>query len=111
MTPAASLYRQRIGRRADRAGDRDRRRHEHEFVDAVGSAILGEILDVERSVRWKTNATSDNKHHDAPSHAFILFSNARTVVRADTVPLAIALWRVRMWEGEGFEESKWHAKE
>src|SRR5467141_4121924 len=36
-----------IGRRAYRAGDRDRRRDEHELVDLVGQAVLGQILEIE----------------------------------------------------------------
>ncbi|KAI0921358.1 hypothetical protein AcW2_006352 [Taiwanofungus camphoratus] len=40
------------------------------------------------------------------SHAFLLFSDAATLLRADTVPLAIALWRVRMWEDAGWEGSQ-----
>lgn len=32
------------------------------------------------------------------SHAFFIYSDGSTVKRADTVPLAIALWRLRMWE-------------
>lgn len=32
------------------------------------------------------------------SHAFLVYSDGSTVKRADTVPLAIALWRLRMWE-------------
>ena len=34
------------------------------------------------------------------SHAFLVYSDGSTVKRADTVPLAIALWRLRMWEME-----------
>ncbi|KAH9938535.1 uncharacterized protein B0H18DRAFT_1112679 [Fomitopsis serialis] len=37
------------------------------------------------------------------SHAFLLRSNAKTLLRADTVPLAVALWRLRMWEGQGWD--------
>lgn len=37
------------------------------------------------------------------SHAYLLFSDKHTVLRTDTVPLAIALWRVRMWEGGGWD--------
>ena len=37
------------------------------------------------------------------SHAFLLRSNAATLLRADTVPLAIALWRLRLWEGQGWD--------
>lgn len=32
------------------------------------------------------------------SHAFLIYSDGSTIKRADTVPLAIALWRLRMWE-------------
>lgn len=73
---------------------------------------LCEILDVERTARWKRRIFFDKgQREDAPSHAFVLISSARTVLRADTVPIAIALWRVRMWEGGGFDESSWQAKE
>jgi len=37
------------------------------------------------------------------SHAFLLYSDENTSRRVDTVPAAIALWRVRMWEGAGWE--------
>lgn len=37
------------------------------------------------------------------SHAFLLCSDPTTVQRGDSVPLAIALWRVRMWEGGGWD--------
>src|ERR1035441_7478829 len=47
MTASRALDRQRVDSRADRAGDRDRRRHEHELVDLVGGAIVGELLEIE----------------------------------------------------------------
>lgn len=34
------------------------------------------------------------------SHAFLLCSSAETLARADAVPLAVALWRLRVWSGE-----------
>src|SRR6266540_1379629 len=37
----------RVGGRPDRAGNRDRRRDEQEFVNFVGGAVLGELLHVE----------------------------------------------------------------
>ncbi|KZT12834.1 uncharacterized protein LAESUDRAFT_808363 [Laetiporus sulphureus 93-53] len=40
---------------------------------------------------------------DKGSHAFLLCSDEKTIMRADTVPLAIALWRIRIWEGAGWE--------
>src|SRR5262249_50124216 len=46
-TGDALCDRQRVGGRADRAGDWDRRRHEHELVDLVGGAVLAEVLEIE----------------------------------------------------------------
>jgi len=51
----------------------------------------------------KTNETSSSRRDQKSSHAFLIRSNAKTLSRADTVPLAIALWRVRIWEGEGWD--------
>src|SRR6185437_13283906 len=41
------LDRQRIDRRADCAGDRNRRRDEQEFIDLVGGAVVRELLELE----------------------------------------------------------------
>ncbi|KAL6309745.1 hypothetical protein BKA93DRAFT_850097 [Sparassis latifolia] len=38
------------------------------------------------------------------SHAFLLCSDESTLLRADVAPLAMALWRVRMFEGGGWDE-------
>jgi hypothetical protein len=88
-------------------------------------ALLSRVLDAERRARWRENARrvaggleltssapadksdsrgNNTKGDQKASHAFLLRSNARTVMRADTVPLAVALWRIRMWEGQGWEE-------
>jgi hypothetical protein len=57
------------------------------------------------------NKPKEIKTDDKSSHAFLLCSHASTVKRADTVPLAIALWRVRMWEGYGWGESgRWEVR-
>src|SRR6266508_621984 len=45
--PRTSLDRQRVGRRADRAGDRDRGSDEQELVDFILGAVLGEVGQVE----------------------------------------------------------------
>ena len=37
-------------------------------------------------------------------HAFLVCSDEETLLRGDTVPLAIALWRIRIWE-QGLEDS------
>ncbi|KIK96954.1 hypothetical protein PAXRUDRAFT_825441 [Paxillus rubicundulus Ve08.2h10] len=70
---------------------------------------LCKLLDRERHFRGMCSA-SDKGHGEFKhakgdkkgSHAFLLTSNVQTVRRADTVPLAIALWRLRMWEGDAF---------
>src|SRR5689334_1652931 len=58
ITHHSSLDGLRIDRRADRAGDRQRRPDEHELVDLVLRAVVGEILQV------KDLAHSDADHRD-----------------------------------------------
>lgn len=48
----------------------------------------------------KTRAKGDQK----ASHAFLLCSSVETLARADAVPLAVALWRLRVWNGEPWTE-------
>ena len=78
---------------------------------------LCKLLMVERRARWRQHgpvSTSKSvegrpatrRPNKVPSPAFLLRSGAETVLRADTVPLAIALWRLRMWEGDSWERSK-----
>src|SRR4029079_19668210 len=47
MTASPSFDRQRIDRRTDRPGDRDRRRDEQELISLVGGAILAQFLQLE----------------------------------------------------------------
>ncbi|KII94669.1 hypothetical protein PLICRDRAFT_148733 [Plicaturopsis crispa FD-325 SS-3] len=61
-----------------------------------GRSSASDPLAEENADRW---ARGDQK----ASHAVLLCSNADTTKRVDSVPLAIALWRVRMWEGGGWE--------
>ncbi|KAI5119517.1 hypothetical protein M0805_002453 [Coniferiporia weirii] len=69
---------------------------------------LCEALNVERSARWKEHKRTDKTLRDEKSsHAFVVFSSAQTVTRADSAPLAVALWRVRMWEGGGWGDCSW----
>lgn len=61
--------------------------------------------------RQKTQATPKGDERKT-SHAFVLIASEETVKRADSVPLAIALWRVRMWEGGGWaDDASWIQKE
>ena len=44
------------------------------------------------------NSSKPSRDETKSSHAFLAYSDGSTVKRADTVPLAVALWRLRMWE-------------
>jgi hypothetical protein len=83
---------------------------------------LCKVLMVERRARWRQRgpvSTSEpgnarpatRRPNKVPSPAFLLRSGAETALRADSVPLAIALWRLRMWEGDSWErgEGTWAA--
>lgn len=81
-------------------------------------AGLTRLLSVERRARYREHGrpdSSETKQSTEPrdkwargdqkaSHAFLLCSDEKTAKRADTAATAIALWRVRMWEGAGWEE-------
>ena len=81
---------------------------------------LCRLLFVERRARYRNYRRSDTptKEEDTSeeasqdrwtrgdekgSHAFLLYSTRDSLKRADSVPLAIALWRLRMWEGQPWE--------
>lgn len=91
------------------------------FPSKVQRAALHErlcrLLMVERRARWRehgpvsTKVAGDNRlvtrrPNNVASPAFLLRSGSETVLRADTVPLAIALWRLRMWEGDSWERGE-----
>lgn len=80
-------------------------------------SALNRLLYIERRSRHKMQHTEetqgdklqDSLHdsHGKPSrgdhkasHAYLLCSDAQTLRRTDAVPLAIALWRLRMWEDD-----------
>ena len=74
-------------------------------------ARLQDILRCERHSRWSQGSSQSNslEHNDKrgegrekSSDAYLVRSDALTLLRADTVPLGIACWRLRMWEGEGW---------
>ncbi|KAH7924039.1 hypothetical protein BV22DRAFT_540765 [Leucogyrophana mollusca] len=90
---------------------------------AVLHAALCRLLLLERKARWKGYGTSQSSEFrttesqrprgdEKGSHTFLLCSSKNTIKRADTAALAIALWRLRMWEGgayqaEGSGEDGW----
>lgn len=72
------------------------------------------LLTVERKARWQQKKAifqepSIIKDQDSKlksSHAYIIFADHDTAQRSDSVPLVIALWRLRLWEGFGWDASK-----
>lgn len=66
----------------------------------AGSCVQGLTLEADGTQKLYT-ARGDQK----ASHAYMLCSDAGTLLRADAVPLAVALWRLRMWEGDCWEGS------
>lgn len=80
-------------------------------------ARLTRLLLVERRARYREHGRQESlKPQDGEpgdrwvrgdqkaSHAFLLCSDEKTARRADVAAVAIALWRIRMWEGAGWEE-------
>ncbi|TCD66937.1 hypothetical protein EIP91_000715 [Steccherinum ochraceum] len=59
---------------------------------------VGEHLAATDDAEGQTAVEADRK----ASHAYLLCSDSETLARADSVPLAIALWRLRLWEGDAF---------
>jgi len=55
----------------------------------------------------KSNKVERAKGLDKASDAYLLRSTRDTVVRADTAPLCIALWRLRIWFGQGWDRGMW----
>lgn len=80
-------------------------------------AGLLRLLSIERRARYREHGRPETKLSQPPedkwargnqkaSHAFLLSSDAQTVLRADVVPLATALYRMRLWVGQGWEGTK-----
>ncbi|PBL02645.1 hypothetical protein ARMGADRAFT_265070 [Armillaria gallica] len=74
-------------------------------------ALLLRILTIERQARVRAKAnsstgTTNAKGDQKGSHAFLLCSDEETIKRGDTAAVAVALWRLRMFEeGTDWEES------
>ncbi|KAJ8463518.1 hypothetical protein ONZ45_g17555 [Pleurotus djamor] len=68
-----------------------------------------------KKVRGNDDTTQEKgKGKDKASHAFLLVSNGETSKRADVAAVAIALWRLRMFNGAGWESENtdhWVGKE
>jgi hypothetical protein len=73
-------------------------------------AILLRLLMIERKARHRvppppvTPKSTEDKATSKPSPAFLLCSNGEIIERADVAAVAIALWRVRMFEGGGWDD-------
>ncbi|KAF5369749.1 hypothetical protein D9758_001197 [Tetrapyrgos nigripes] len=65
--------------------------------------LLCRILSLERVARYKKKLYSASG--DSASHAFVLMSDKHTTKSADVAAVCIALWRLRMFEGLGWENN------
>ncbi|KAL4241579.1 hypothetical protein ABKN59_000344 [Abortiporus biennis] len=81
------------------------------FQRAALHKALNKLLTVERVARFRelrelkstsTQPSAGETGHSKASHAYLIFSDENTILRADTVPLAISLWRLRMWEDSAY---------
>jgi hypothetical protein len=76
-------------------------------------ALLSRLLDIETRARYRIqyspempNSTGEvNDRDKKASHAFLLCSDTEISRRADVAAVAIALWRVRMFEGGSCDDS------
>jgi hypothetical protein len=78
-------------------------------------ALLKEVLRIETRAQIKIarkggSAPSSRQllpnDQEAPP-AYLLRSTSQTLNRVDTVPVCIALWRLRLWAGQGWSDSLW----
>ena len=67
----------------------------------------GRVDEAGAGPRSKKKKVERAKGLDKASDAYLLRSTRDTVVRADTVPLCIALWRLRIWFGQGWGRAMW----
>jgi hypothetical protein len=75
----------------------------HRAQRAALYKALCKVLGAEQLARQKSGANPDtaaSERTGKSSHAFLLCSGTHTLQRVDSVPLAIALWRLRLWEGD-----------
>lgn len=79
-------------------------------------SLLKDILRTEMRARRRiaksdvtTPEPSTTPQPDRPKgpQAYLLRSTSKTLHRADTVPVCIALWRLRLWAGQGWSKSLW----
>ncbi|KAF8974365.1 hypothetical protein BDZ97DRAFT_1773213 [Flammula alnicola] len=76
-------------------------------------SVLLRILYAERSIKRmhasrkppSSSRSQKGAMPSKPSHAFLLCSDAYTARRGDPASIARALWRLRMYEGEGWMEN------
>ena len=72
---------------------------------SADGVIPGLVAETDAGPKSKKGARA--KGLDKASDAYLLRSTRDTVVRADTVPLCIALWRLRIWFGQGWDRGMW----
>lgn len=79
----------------------------NEHQRAALHALLLRILAVERRLYQPGNNIGGGRGDEKHSHAFLLSSNNNLIRRGDVSAVAIALWRIRMFEGDLGDDSSW----
>lgn len=77
-------------------------------------SLLKEVLHIEMKAQDKVfrmgGPAPSSKQllpEDHAPQAYLLRSTPQTLKRVDTVPVCIALWRLRLWGGQGWGDSLW----
>jgi hypothetical protein len=68
--------------------------------------VLEDLLEIETAARRKLDSPQLDEVDPAPN-VYVLRSTSVTLPRADVVPVCIALWRLRLWAGDGWGDSLW----
>ena len=76
---------------------------------ALHAAVL-QVLGAEHEARHRVRtqkivSAGQDQGGRKGSHAVLICSDETTLLRGDTVPLAVALWRLRMWETAATDDS------
>ncbi|CAG8666532.1 11672_t:CDS:2 [Acaulospora colombiana] len=70
-------------------------------------AVGGNLLEAEANIDAKALDAQIFKGDDNTANAYIVSSTSNTIARVDSVPLLIALWRLRLWAGQGWNGGLW----
>ncbi|PVG00949.1 hypothetical protein CPB86DRAFT_812792 [Serendipita vermifera] len=74
---------------------------------ARANTLFCDLYNAEANIDPKASGFQLSKGDDNTCNAYLLVSTPNTMARADTVPISIALWRLRLWAGQGWNGGLW----